>query len=238
MVFQLSLFGAGAPAIDESFSSCRRTELANGAWVEHQPGWLAGDAAVFDTLYSSTRWRTMQRNMYDRALAVPRLLATLPDDGPGHPLLDDIAAALSARYGLTLPSVSLALYRDERDSVSWHGDQLRRGGDDDPVVAIVSVGEPRRLLLRPRDGGPSLGWTLGWGDLFVMGGSCQETWLHAVPKSSRERGPRISVQFRPGRAEAPGERPTGHVRLVGSPQGSGHRRRRAGFAALRRAVGA
>ena len=215
MVFQMSLFGAGAPAIDGSFSSCRRTRLSDGAWVEHQSGWLSGDAAIFDALYSSTRWRTMQRNMYDRALRVPRLLARLPDDGPGHPLLDDIADALSARYGVALPSVSLALYRDERDSVAWHGDRL--AGVEEPIVAIVSLGEPRRLLLRPRRGGRSIGFTLGWGDLLVMGGCCQRTWLHAIPKSTRERGPRISVQFRPSEPAASGERPTGHVRLVGSP---------------------
>ena len=38
---------------------------------------------------------------------------------------------------------------------------------------------------------------LGHGDLIVMGGSCQRTWEHAVPKTSRPVGPRISVQFRP-----------------------------------------
>jgi alkylated DNA repair dioxygenase AlkB len=30
-----------------------------------------------------------------------------------------------------------------------------------------------------------------------MGGSCQRTWEHAVPKSARTTAPRISVQFRP-----------------------------------------
>jgi alkylated DNA repair dioxygenase AlkB len=31
----------------------------------------------------------------------------------------------------------------------------------------------------------------------VMGGSCQRTWDHAVPKTAGSVGPRISVQFRP-----------------------------------------
>jgi alkylated DNA repair dioxygenase AlkB len=35
------------------------------------------------------------------------------------------------------------------------------------------------------------------GDLLVMGGSCQRTWEHAIPKTARPTGPRISIQFRP-----------------------------------------
>jgi alkylated DNA repair dioxygenase AlkB len=65
------------------------------------------------------------------------------------------------------------------------------------MVAIVSVGAARPLLLRPRGGGQSLRFTLGHGDLIVMGGSCQRTWEHAVPKTTRLVGPRISIQFRP-----------------------------------------
>ena len=59
------------------------------------------------------------------------------------------------------------------------------------MVAIVSLGDPRRLALRPRGGGASLSFTMGHGDLLVMGGSCQRTWEHAVPKVATA-GPRIS----------------------------------------------
>jgi alkylated DNA repair dioxygenase AlkB len=65
------------------------------------------------------------------------------------------------------------------------------------MVAIVSLGTPRPLLLRPRGGGQTIRHDLGHGDLVVMGGSCQRTWEHAVPKTARAVGPRISVQFRP-----------------------------------------
>ena len=65
------------------------------------------------------------------------------------------------------------------------------------MVAIVSVGAPRALLLRPKEGGETVRHALGHGDLIVMGGSCQRTWEHAVPKTARPVGPRISIQFRP-----------------------------------------
>jgi alkylated DNA repair dioxygenase AlkB len=80
--------------------------------------------------------------------------------------------------------------------VAWHGDTIGRGRSQDTMVAIVSLGYPRRLVLRPRGGGESLSVELAHGDLVVMGGSCQRTWEHAVPKVAHA-GPRISVQYRP-----------------------------------------
>jgi alkylated DNA repair dioxygenase AlkB len=92
----------------------------------------------------------------------------------------------------------MCFYRDGRDSVAWHGDTIGRSRTEDTMVAIVSFGAPRPLLLRPRGGGePTLRYVLGHGDLVVMGGSCQRTWEHAIPKTARPVGPRISVQFRP-----------------------------------------
>ena len=109
--------------------------------------------------------------------------------------------ALSAHYAEELrepfATAGLCFYRDGRDSVAWHGDRIGRGAREDTMVAIVSVGAPRDLVLRPVGGGPSVRRALGHGDLIVMGGSCQRTWEHAIPKSARAVGPRISVQFRP-----------------------------------------
>ena len=65
------------------------------------------------------------------------------------------------------------------------------------MVAIVSFGSPRPLMLRPAGGGQSLRFPVGHGDLAVMGGSCQRTWEHCIPKTRRAVGPRVSVQFRP-----------------------------------------
>ena len=84
--------------------------------------------------------------------------------------------------------------------MAWHGDRMGRLVDD-TVVAILSVGAPRRFLLRPAAGGASRAFDLGWGDLLVMGGSCQRTWQHAVPKTALA-GPRISIQFRPDTGDA------------------------------------
>ena len=86
------------------------------------------------------------------------------------------------------------LYRDGRDSVAWHGDRIARTVER-PLVATISLGERRRFLLRPKGGGPSVKFEPGPGDLVVMGGTCQRTWQHCVPKLARA-GPRMSVTVR------------------------------------------
>ncbi|MFD6188000.1 alpha-ketoglutarate-dependent dioxygenase AlkB [Streptomyces sp. NPDC060275] len=181
----------------------RRTHLGLGAWIDLLPGWLSGADALFERLAAEVPWRAERREMYERVVDVPRLLAFYgAGDALPHPLLTEARDALSAHYaeelGEPFTSAGLCHYRDGRDSVAWHGDRIGRGARQDTMVAILSVGAPRDLLLRPAGGGgQTVRRPLGHGDLIVMGGSCQRTWEHCVPKSTRAAGPRISVQFRP-----------------------------------------
>ncbi|MFE7381483.1 alpha-ketoglutarate-dependent dioxygenase AlkB [Streptomyces zhihengii] len=180
----------------------RRTVLGDGAWIDTLPGWLAGADALFGDLAAGVPWHAERRRMYERTVEVPRLLAYCKQGEPlPHPVLERARDALSARYadelGEPFVTAGLCYYRDGRDSVAWHGDRIGRGAREDTMVAILSVGAPRDLLLRPVGGGSSVRRALGHGDLIVMGGSCQRTWEHAVPKTARSAGPRISVQFRP-----------------------------------------
>ena len=180
----------------------RRTELSRGAWVDLRPGWIRGADALFSRLAQTVPWQAGQRRMYDRMVDIPRLSYFYRDGVPlPDPLLTWARDALSAHYAAELgepfTTAGLNLYRDGQDSVAWHGDTIGRGATHDTMVAIVSAGQPRTLLLRPRGGGPSLRYQLGHGDLLVMGGSCQRTWEHAVPKTTAAAGPRISIQYRP-----------------------------------------
>ncbi|MFJ8059188.1 alpha-ketoglutarate-dependent dioxygenase AlkB [Streptomyces sp. NPDC096142] len=179
-----------------------RTALGLGAWIDVLPGWLTGADALFEELATEVPWRAERRQMYDQVVAVPRLLAFYgAGDALPHPVLAEARDALSAYYarelGEPFATSGLCYYRDGQDSVAWHGDRIGRGAREDTMVAILSVGAPRDLLLRPVRGGASVRRPLGHGDLIVMGGSCQRTWEHCVPKTSRAAGPRISVQFRP-----------------------------------------
>jgi alkylated DNA repair dioxygenase AlkB len=203
MALQASLLDDAAEThLEPLGDSVRRSVLAAGAWVDLRPGWVSGSDALFARLVDTVPWHAERRHMYDHMVDVPRLLCFYDeDDALPDPTLRQARDALSERYagelGEPFRTAGLCLYRDGRDSVAWHGDTIGRGRTQDTVVAIVSLGTPRRLLLRPRGGGQTLRFTLGHGDLLVMGGSCQRTWEHAVPKTTRPVGPRVSVQFRP-----------------------------------------
>lgn len=200
--WQASLLGAGTVGIDRGFSTLARRELGGGAWVDHAIGWLSGADEVFAELLSAVPWQQHDRWMYDQRVTEPRLTVRYTlvgdDGGPGdalpHPVLGEAAAVLGERYGVPFIGMGCNLYRDGRDSVAWHGDQIARDLPE-ATVAIISLGEVRPFKLRPKGGGKALTYRPGPGDLLVLGGSCQRTWDHAVPKV-RGVGARISVQFR------------------------------------------
>ncbi len=186
----------------------RRIELSRGAWIDVRPGWLTGADELFTRLSpdgsSGVDWRSERRVMWERDIATPRLLRFYDEVEPWpDPILLQARDALSSHYrdelGEPFTTAGMCLYRDERDSVAWHGDRVGRASYQDTMVAIVSIGAPRALLLRPVGGGAghTIRHVLGHGDLLVMGGSCQRTWEHAIPKTAAPVGPRISIQFRP-----------------------------------------
>jgi alkylated DNA repair dioxygenase AlkB len=178
-----------------------RTVLGQGAWVDLRRAWMGGAAELLERLLEVVPWTAERRTMYDRVVDVPRLVCFYADGlALPAPALERARHALDDHYraelGEPFCTVGLCLYRDGRDSVAWHGDTIGRGGTEDTIVAIVSLGARRRFLIRRRGGGASLRYDLGEGDLLVMGGSCQRTFEHAVPKTARPVAPRLSVQFR------------------------------------------
>ena len=199
----LDLVAGPVTALEPLPGRLERHVLTAGAWIDVLPGWVRHSDAVFETLLTDVDWRAERRQMYDGVVDVPRLLRWFDgDEALPHPALTEAKAMLSAHYadelGEEFVTAGMCLYRDGRDSVAWHGDTLGRSAHFDTMVAIVSFGSPRNLALRPRAGGhDTLRFPLGHGDLIVLGGSCQRTWEHAIPKTAKPVGPRVSVQFRP-----------------------------------------
>lgn len=208
------------------FEHCERRDLGAGAWVEMRSDWVDDGTiradGLFEELITTVPWRAERRQMYDRVVDVPRLVSfcDLTAEKPPHPAVARLRRRLNDIYagelGEPFTSAGFCLYRSGSDSVAWHGDTIRlprpsiagspggiagstaeRGSTADTMVAIVSLGATRMFTLRPRGGGCALRLPQAHGDLLVMGGSCQRTWEHAVPKTSAPTGPRISIQFRP-----------------------------------------
>ncbi len=197
--FQPELFATQTASFDSSYSSLRRIALDARSWVDFAEGWVAGADALFEAVRRAGDWKQRTRWLYERHVKEPRLTSPW-NAGSGAPLepplVEEMRASLSARYGVRFDSVGFNLYRNGQDSVAWHRDHIRKDIEQ-PIIALVSLGEPRRFLLRPRGGGPSSVFLLGRGNLLVAGGRTNRDWEHSVPKVARA-GPRISLAFRYG----------------------------------------
>jgi hypothetical protein len=189
---QPSLFGDTEPFPDAGFGDLDRIDLDPLSWLDFAPGWLAGDARLHDFLTETVPWQQPEVRMYERIVRTPRLVGQV--DVGSHPVLGSMVDLLSERYRISMDRVSAGWYRIGADSVAWHGDRIAR---DLPhsMVATVSLGGPRRFLIRPKGGGESRAFDLGGGDLLVMGGACQRLWQHTVPKVA-SAPPRIALMFR------------------------------------------
>ena len=131
----------------------------DGAWIDLLPGWLTGADVLFERLAAdgavagrasgrcTTGWSTFPASSASTARTIP--CPTPSSTRPGPTLSSHYADEL----GEPFRTAGLCYYRDGRDSVAWHGDTIGRGSTEDTMVAIVSVGAPRELLLRPRGGG-------------------------------------------------------------------------------------
>ena len=194
MLWQPSMLGFEPDSRTDEAPAIRteRRVLGAGAWLDQAAGVVPAADALFERILRSAPWCSHERPMYDRMVVEPRLTTRRWTDPP--PVLAELASSLADRYAIDLRAISANLYRDGADSVAWHGDRIRhRNGET--VVAILSLGGARRFLLRPRQGGSSVRLRPMSGDLLVMGGTCQRTWEHSVPKCA-VAPPRISVMFR------------------------------------------
>jgi alkylated DNA repair dioxygenase AlkB len=199
LAFQPSLFDGAPVGFDRAFATTERIHLDASSWIDHAPGWMRGSDALFAEVVRTRPWAERTRRMYDRRVREPRLTSPWSlgsGDALEPAVLESARLALSARYGVLFDSVGFNLYRDGRDSVAWHVDRIDKVIPD-PVIALLSLGEPRKFLIRPKGGGTSIAFWLGRGDLLVTGGATTRTWEHSIPKVARA-GPRISVAYRHG----------------------------------------
>jgi len=198
VVWQPSLLAGGESiSFDQTWGRLERIQLDQESWVDHVPGWITGADHLFEEILTNRDWGQRSRHMYEGRVREPRLTApwNLRSGEPLEPtILEETRVILGQRYERHLDSVGFNLYRDGHDSVAWHSDRINKEISD-PIVVLLSLGEARRFLLRPKGGGKSRPFMLGHGDLLVTGGKAQRTWEHSVPKVAKA-GPRISLAYR------------------------------------------
>jgi alkylated DNA repair dioxygenase AlkB len=153
--------------------------------------------AWFAALRDGARWKLAERPMYDRVVAIPRMLASyaLAKAPPGLPF-PEMLAAVRRHVDAPFNGIGMNLYRDGTDSVAMHGDKLHSIVAPYPI-ALVSLGAPRRMLVRANaPGARAVGIDLQPGSLLVMSHASQSTHEHGIPKTRTAVGPRMSVVFR------------------------------------------
>jgi len=186
---------AASIALDHSFATAKRIAIDAHSWVEVVPGWMSGSRLLLERLATAVPWRQHDRRLYDMTVTEPRLTAEYRHlrNVPEKALLD-ATRALSKHYGVEYDSLWLNLYRDGQDSTGWHRDRFscRR---PECIVPVLTLGATRRFLIKPRDGGNSIAFKPGSGDLIVMGGRSQEDWVHSVPKEPGIAERRMSINF-------------------------------------------
>jgi len=192
---QANLFTSrGAISVDAGFHTATRTALDPRSWVEIVPFWLSGADALFMRLRTEVPWKEHYRRLFDKTFLEPRLTAEYGRMQDAPPPLAEMADVLSRHYRVRYDSLWLNLYRDGRDSTGWHRDRFSCR-QPECIVPVLTLGATRRFLIKPRQGGASVGFSPASGDLVVMGGRCQQDWVHGVPKTPGTQEPRISVNF-------------------------------------------
>ncbi|MGE0879384.1 MAG: alpha-ketoglutarate-dependent dioxygenase AlkB [Acidimicrobiia bacterium] len=181
-----------------------RVDLDGTSWIDVVRGFVPVDAAAAThaELLEGVAWQQGRVFRYEKWIDEPRLggWQKFADE---HPVLHDAHVWLSRRYNVRFDGVALALYRNERDSVAFHRDRELRYLDN-TVIAVLTFGATRPWLVKPITGGRRFDDDLSGaidvrpasGDLLVMGGRCQQDWVHAVPKAQTRVAERISAQWR------------------------------------------
>ena len=210
---QSALWGFGE--LTANAITARWNSLDGHSAFFHQQHWLSGADEAFDHVVAGLQWGPAERRpMYNRIIDVPRLnkmiaRSELHNAATSTPLatVNTVVHNAERLIGTRFDHIGINYYRDGRDSVTWHRDQI--GNDrSSSVIALVSLGGPRAFRIRPfrRTDGTSTvdaniryDLTLHSGDLLVMAGACQRDWEHAVPKVA-SAPPRISIVMRTKRS--------------------------------------
>jgi alkylated DNA repair dioxygenase AlkB len=186
---------AQKPAINvTAFDSATEHRLDEHSWITHVPGFLTGHLQLVDQLATLDVWEQRQRWMFDRRVDEPRLTGEYVDLSAAPPLLAELAGTLGERLGVPYDRIWMNWYRDNHDGTGWHADRPANKAPT-AVIPVLSLGAPRRFLVRTFGGGPSTVFTPAGGDLIIMRGRCQRDWQHCVPKQKAPAGARMSLNF-------------------------------------------
>lgn len=169
---------------------------------------------LFHDIVNSTKWRQEEIRVFGRKYPMPRQtfwmgdipysysgLTNFPEKVSGP--VRDIWSRVEELCETSFNGVLLNHYRDGQDSMGWHADDEKSLGSQ-PVIASVNLGAKRRLRFKPRSKNlsESVSVDLPHGSVLVMKKDTQTNWLHCIPKTAKDVGPRVNLTFRWVNAES------------------------------------
>ena len=182
--------------------------LINGTLLYEKDFIVDNHYSLFEALRSTINWSQDDIKMFGKTYKIPRLQAWYGDKDLTYsysgiqlnplawtPELSDIKSKIEAYSGYQFNSVLANLYRDGNDSNGWHADNEKELGVN-PVIASVSLGEPRFFQLKHRKTKDKYKILLENGSLLIMSGEMQHHWLHQIPKTAKPINGRINITFR------------------------------------------
>lgn len=192
-------------------ASAEVVDFGDGGWVRRLPNWYADGDALIPVLLASLPLRQERITVFGRQHDTPRLVSWHGDPecsyrysgrrftpAPWTAVLSELRERVGEAAGYSFNSVLVNVYRDGRDAMGAHRDDEPELGPtrEDVGIASLSIGARRRFLLEHEPSRRRVEWSLGDGDLLVMGGTTQRSCKHWVPRTRRLVGLRINLTFR------------------------------------------
>jgi alkylated DNA repair dioxygenase AlkB len=102
---------------------------------------------------------------------------------------------MNMRYSRNFNMLLINWYLTGENYIGMHSDDESKMTPDSPVITI-SFGSTRDFVLKNKTTNEKIMIPMTNNDVLVMGGKCQKTHRHGVPKRLRVKSPRISVTLR------------------------------------------
>lgn len=181
------------------------------AEVYYYPDFFNAEKAqcIFQFLQKGIHWEQDEIKIFGKTFPQPRLTALFGNNEkpysysgikmtptPFPSELLKIKTKLEERTNLHFTTCLANYYRNGKDSMGWHADNEKELGKN-PIIASISFGAERMFYFKHRKY-PEQRFKIKLlnGSLLLMKGKTQHHWLHQIPKSSKEIGPRINLTFR------------------------------------------
>ena len=164
--------------------------------------------AVYTKLFNEIAWKNDEAKIFGKHFITKRKAAWYGDHEYDYtysnvtkkaniwtPELLELKTLVEGLSTSTYNSCLLNLYHDGSEGMAWHSDGEKTLKHCAPIASL-SFGAERKFAFKHKKTKEVRSIILERGSLLLMQGSTQEHWLHRLPPTKKEFGPRINLTFR------------------------------------------